>query len=814
MVCAAAAWACAPSSHLVVEPAKGPPGANLTVKGQGFVPGQEVTISGPGGMLATVTPAASSYEFSIAMTMPNVPPGVYLVTASRSLAPGEPPVVVSRAAIQVTGAPAPAPSPVADVSPGPTQLLTAKTGTTDYWDVTFEGASRDGRRVWFGSPVEMTNDDFTGSLDNVFERADGLTSWVSGPLWVRDPMNPTFGAYFSAASKDGSRVFFVSTGRLTSADNDSAFDVYERSGGVLKLISKAAAGGVVSGSAEFGGISEDGDRVFFTTDGQLTSDDDDDRRDLYEHADGVTRLVSMPTATQTSHGSAATFAGASADGTRVFFTTYDQLTADDTDGGLKDVYERAAGVTTLVTRGNDIPASDHAEANFADVSRDGSRVFFHTRAKLTADDDDSGHQDVYERSGGVTKLVSKPTGRADPDTGDARFAAISDDGSRAFFSSEQQLTPDDDDGLHVDVYERAGGATTLVSEASQEGLITPADHARFGAITGDGSRVYFDTAETMTADDSDTLLRDVFERSAGSTTLISKASGVADPDDGLGSEFRGVSEDGSVVYFDSGQRLVAGDVDAGQQDVYRRANGVTTLISRPAGVSDPGSHAAWFLDASADGSIVFFASHGRYSTDDFDEFEDIYSVGARDPASADPPGPGAGDPPAQGSPTEVPPPQAATSQAAPAGPPPASSDTTAPRLTALRLSPQRLRLSRRGLTARAASSQISFRLSEAAVVTLNFERVLRGRRSGGRCQTPTPSNLAGKACKRYVPVAGAISRRAQAGITRIRFNGRIGRGGALTAGAYRMVAGAVDDAGNNSAKRRASLTVLAATPRP
>lgn len=794
---AATAWACGPSWLLTVTPTKGPPGTQMTVKGTGFAVGQEVIISGSGGFSATVTPADYT-GFSIAMTMPDVPPGVYIVTAEIPPDPGAPPAVVARVAIQVTGPPAPPPSPVADVSPGPTQLVTPETATSSS-AATFGGASRDGRRVWFGSPLPMTNDDFTGSDYNLFERADGVTRWLSGPVLAANTNHTFITAHFSAASKDGSRVFFVSNGRLTSQDNDSALDVYERSGGVIKLISKAAAPGFEWTDAEFGGISEDGRRVFFSTPGQLTGDDDDGVRwDVYEYADGVTRLVSVPLGAEIHYGDGARFAAASADGSRVFFRTYDQLTGDDTDGGLDDVYERAGGVTTLVTRGNDAPGANNAQIQFAGVSRDGSRVFFHTQAKMTDDDEDSGRQDVYERSGGITKLVSKPTGVADPATGGARLEAISDDGSRVFFTSEQELTPDDDDTVYTDVYERAGGVTTLISKPSQSGLITPAQSVWFGAITGDGRHVYFETTETMAADDTDTLRCDVFERSEGKTTLISKESGLADPDDGAGADFGGVSDDGSVVFFETDERLVAGDEDDGKKDVYRRASGVTTLISRASDVPDPATRGAWFLGASAGGSIVFFGSEGRYTQDDLDQWSDIYSVGVPDVAADELPGPGAGEPPVEG-------PRA--------GPPPASPDTTPPRLMALRLSPQRLRVTRRGRIAPGASTQISFRLSEAAVVTLTFERAVSGRRGDGRCESPAPRNRAGAPCRRYVRIAGSISRRVQAGTARIRFSGRIGRAGALKPGTYRVVAIAVDDAGNRSAKRRASLSVLAAPGR-
>ena len=89
--------------------------------------------------------------------------------------------------------------------------------------------------------------------------------------------------------------------------------------------------------------------------------------------------------------------------------TSEQLVASDSDSAA-DVYERAGGVTTLLSTG---PAGGNGafEAPFRAASLDGSRVFFETEEALVASDNDTS-QDVYERAGGVTTLVSTgPVGR-------------------------------------------------------------------------------------------------------------------------------------------------------------------------------------------------------------------------------------------------------------------------------------------------------------------------------------------------------------------------------------------------------------------
>ena len=100
--------------------------------------------------------------------------------------------------------------------------------------------------------------------------------------------------------------------------------------------------------SSYRGTSADGSRVFFATDEQLEPDDTDTKADLYERAGGITTLVSIGSA----GGNGAldsSYRGASADGTRVFFGTDERMHASDRDAKA-DLYERAGGVTTLVYR--------------------------------------------------------------------------------------------------------------------------------------------------------------------------------------------------------------------------------------------------------------------------------------------------------------------------------------------------------------------------------------------------------------------------------------------------------------------------------
>jgi hypothetical protein len=515
-----------------------------------------------------------------------------------------------------------------------TSLVSKPTGVADPNTdvVTVRAISQDGSRVFFTTAQKMTADDNDTNRIDIYERSGGTTKLISKPTGVADPNSGDANIGGStpepSVSADGSRVFFVTTQKMTADDNDTnRLDVYERSGGTTKLVSKPT--GVAdpdTADADLSiRVSQDGSRVFFQTPEKLTSDDNDTGRlDVYERSGGTTKLVSKPTGVADPDTDEATLGAVSQDGSRAFFNTTQKLTADDFDTNRFDAYERSGGTTKLVSKATGIDP-DSSGAFFAATSADGSRVFFATPQALTADDNDTNRDDVYERSGGTTKLVSKATGIADPDTGGADFSGISQDGSRVFFLTAQKLTADDNDTARFDIYERSAGTTKLVSQPTGVADPDTAD-ATFGGISQDGSHAFFVTTQKLTADDQDTNRFDVYERSGGTTKLVSKPTGVTDPDTDV-AFFSGASQDGSRVFFSSTQKLTPEDNDTNRDDVYERSAGTTRLISRPAGVPDPNTADAFLRRVSQDGSRVFFDTSQKLTADDNDTNRtDVYAA--------------------------------------------------------------------------------------------------------------------------------------------------------------------------------------------
>jgi hypothetical protein len=474
----------------------------------------------------------------------------------------------------------------------------------------FQGASADGATIFFQTDEQLAVGDIDTSFD-VYQRSGGVTTLVSRGAINGNGAN---NASFDGASADGSKVFFKTTEQLAAGDVDTDFDTYQRSGGVTTLVSTNTAGTATGANdAFFDGASADGTKVFFETDEQLDPDDADTADDIYQRFGGVTTLVSTDTSGNANGPDTAFYGGTSSDGTKVFFETDEQLAASDLDSGAADVYQRSGGATTQVstnTAGNANGAGNNA--SFRGASSDGSKVFVETQESLAGTDTDSKYDD-YERSGGATTQVSTNTAGDANGAFDVDYRGTSSDGSRVFFSTSEPLAATDSDS-NLDVYERSGGATTQVS-TNTAGDANGVNNAQFGGASSDGLKVFFTTVEQLGGDTDATS--DVYQRSGGATTLVSQGANTGGP-----VTFDGTSSDGSRVFFDTDEQLVTGDTDS-SLDLYERSSGLTTLVSQGA-INGNGALNATFEGASSDGTKVFFQTDEQLVAGDTDSTTDIY----------------------------------------------------------------------------------------------------------------------------------------------------------------------------------------------
>jgi hypothetical protein len=496
--------------------------------------------------------------------------------------------------------------------------------------------SADGSHVFFNSDDRLVAAD-ADQYGDVYERSGGVTTLVStGPSGGAGKTS----AYVLAASADGTRVIFETAERLTGDDQDDSVDIYQRFSGTTTLLSDGPAGGNGPNNVTFGGASADATHVVFSTAEPLVSGDTDSSGDIYESFGGTTTLASTGPL-DNGNNVAAQFPTASGtfisgDGQHVFFRTNTTLTPDDVPGD--DIFDRTGGTTKLVTTGpTDTGAGSLSSYDF-DISYDGTAVFS-TTSKLVAGDLDNNLSDVYMRSGNTTTLVS--TGPGDTHmfpictggtvTNDDCQPRISQDGSHVFFFTHESLTSQDTGG-YLDIYDYSGGTVKLVSIGPTGGNgPIHVDHMR-PVTSSDGTHVLFATLEALTSDDTDactgsqpTGCLDIFDRFNNTTTLVS--TGPTDPGNySAGKPY--ISADGSRVFWESGNALVAEDTNT-DEDIYERYAGGTTLITP--GTSNSGS--PYYppdpaIDAiSPDGTRVYFTTNDALLAEDTDICTSVYFCG-------------------------------------------------------------------------------------------------------------------------------------------------------------------------------------------
>jgi hypothetical protein len=434
-----------------------------------------------------------------------------------------------------------------------TELVSAPTGTEaelpsgSPTNLSGEQMSADGKRVVFETWEQLVPADTNPDLD-VYERSDGVTKLISAPA----PGAPAAGG--ANAILAGDQIYFESAASLVPEDTDGGLtDVYASANGAVSLVSAPSAG--ATGSDEIVGLvgaSADGSTAYMTSTGHLTGDDDEGS-DLFENSNGTTRLVSVPAAGASAGSQSVQFDGASSDGERVFFETRDSLTSEDADGPCSpsggrpsclDIYERRDGETHLVSAPESAtPLSANGDVHFDGISEDGTHVFFDSPSLVPGEP-----AGIYERFGGHTQLVSAPAAGGSGSGDGTVFGASSGDGQKIFFTTRDALAPEDTDGGFEDVYERSNGVTTLLSVPGP-GADPEPTFAFFDGASRDGLHVFFESTARYSTDDPNDI-NDIYERVGGVTNLIS-APGA---DDVLGGAnlFIGSSADGSRVFFAKG----------------------------------------------------------------------------------------------------------------------------------------------------------------------------------------------------------------------------------------------------------------------
>jgi hypothetical protein len=219
-------------------------------------------------------------------------------------------------------------------------------------------------------------------------------------------------------------------------------------------------------------------------------------------------------------------------------------------------------------------------------------------------------------------------GRANAELGSAN--AVSENGSRVFFSAERQTSPNPEEVGKTAIFVRENGRVTR--DVSLSETATPDEGARFEYATADGSRVFFSANAGLTPQSSSEGT-DLYEYNLETGKLSDLSVEPAAGGSGV-TGLLGTSADGSHIYFAAQGQLIPGK---GSSAAKNRQNSTASIYSedgndlRFVGTMQIGSSedlvrnfAYWTSRVSSDGRYLLFESTVNLSRYDSKGLPEVY----------------------------------------------------------------------------------------------------------------------------------------------------------------------------------------------
>ncbi len=442
------------------------------------------------------------------------------------------------------------------------------------------------------------------------------------PLLTSTPSSEgpeVFSMAFEGATPDLSHVLFATDAALTpnTVDNGQQ-NVYEWANGLLEPVNVlpggapapgAVAGSVITnpsgGSFEGNMISDDGSRVFWS---YMDS--------LYVHKAGGSS-VQIDASGVGGAGGGGFFRTASADGSRVFFTDSLRLTSDSTahpsaGAGGEDLYMfdvETDKLTDITVDGNPEDFDGASVQGTLGASANGEYVYFVAKGALVSGAV-SGEDNLYVWHNGEIRFI----------------ATLSRQDEAAEAGASQEF------GLANDWNPSLGRRTVRVSPSGEFVVFMSAASLKSSNFPGG-----YDNRDLASGGSDEEVY--LYDAGSGSLVCVScnpsggRPIGPSNIPAGTHSEGGGaatagrsvyqprvLSEDGGRVFFETADALVPRDTN-GQIDVYEYEGGRDYLIS--GGKSNEESS---FVDASANGSDVFFVTRQQLVSGDTDNLVDLYDA--------------------------------------------------------------------------------------------------------------------------------------------------------------------------------------------
>lgn len=294
---------------------------------------------------------------------------------------------------------------------------------------------------------------------------------------------------------------------------------------------------------------------------------------------------------EVSQGHAVNYVGMTADGSKVFFTSQERLTPEDTDSSV-DLYmwSEAGNKLTLISKGpegtnnagnsdactaswtancNIIPVQGTAASDNA-IAAETGEIYFYSPEQLEGSKGVPDQENLYVYREGRPQFVAtlSPITLPEGHTGPISRIQVAPNGEHAAFLTGSRLTSYQNNAFEeMYTYEPASGKI-LCASCIPNGEPPHADVAasKAGLFMANDGRAFFQTTDPLVAQDTNREA-DVYEYVEGRPQLITSGTGTHGlTHGGIGGNgnrgeegLAGVSANGVNVYFSAREELVAQD---------------------------------------------------------------------------------------------------------------------------------------------------------------------------------------------------------------------------------------------------------------
>lgn len=346
----------------------------------------------------------------------------------------------------------------------------------------------DGTRIAFESRANLTGNNVDGNSEIFF--VDATTNMLTQVTNTVRPVGIKVGNSGEASiNADGTRIAFSSDADPTGGNADGNVEIYlfdSVASGLTQVTDSTGPDDSLRPS-----ISDDGTRIAFISANDLTGDNADGGFELFLF-NGSTSAISQLTDSPLS----ATYNSPStnANGTRIAFSSYSDLTGNNADGS-SEIFLFDTNTSDL----NQITDLNDSHASGPRINDDGTRIAFVSSANITGDNPGGDLQVLLFDTGSNTFTQITDSGLGGRERLSGSFdASINSNGDRVAFRSDRDLAGGNADGnWEIMLFDASIDTFTQVTDSRRLG-------ATFGpSINANGTRVAFNSRADLTGNNPD-----------------------------------------------------------------------------------------------------------------------------------------------------------------------------------------------------------------------------------------------------------------------------------------------------------------------